>query len=178
MKTILLIIAALVISTLLSAQGKKTSKIDKSDTLVFNLNGKGNEIIVNFEKGKKFSHPVIAIWLEDMSENYVQTLYVSKSIGKGIFEHGKTDNGIWEPCEKRRPSTLPYWAHKRGIKANDGLYVPDINTQVADANTGATPQKNFNIQTKTDKVLSGKYRIVFEINEAFDLTIIGIILNI
>ena len=44
---------------------------------------------------------------------------------------------------KRAPQTLPYWAHKRGIKATDGLYMPDHQNPVPDAYTGATPVTGF-----------------------------------
>ncbi|MCK7540183.1 MAG: hypothetical protein MZV63_59435 [Marinilabiliales bacterium] len=44
---------------------------------------------------------------------------------------------------KRAPQTLPYWSHKRGIRASDGLYMPDPENPVADAYSGATPTTSF-----------------------------------
>ena len=167
MKTIILIISTLILSNIVFSQGKKATG-NIPDIITTNITGSGIELSVEFTKGKKYSHPVIAIWVEDMNENYIQTVYVSYSIAKGIFEHGKQDQGKWAPGERRRPSALPYWGHKRGIIASDGLFTPDRHTEVADAYTGATPLNNFILKTKTDNPLNGKFRILLEINQPFD----------
>lgn len=168
MKYTLLFLLLTFLSLSASAQGKKAAEINGSDTVITNLSGKGLQINLDFSTGSKYSHPVIAIWIEDMDENYIQTLYVSYSIATGIFEHGQEKDGKWAPGERRRPSALPYWSYKRHVMASDGLFVPDRHTPVPDAYTGATPQKNFVLKTKSDNALNGKFRILLEINQAFD----------
>ena len=85
----------------------------------------------------------MAIWVEDTSGKYIQDLYVAESIAKGVFRHGIGSEGKWKPGEIRRPAALPYWGHKRGIKADDGLYIPSAKNPLPDAYTGATPTESF-----------------------------------
>ena len=124
---------------------------------------------IEFIKGKEHNHPSFAIWIEDLEGNYIETLFVTQYVSSGKFGHGEIEPGKWknEPGYVRRPATLPYWAHKRGIKADDGLYVPSPETAVTDALTGATPSADFSLQTGT-KVGSGKFRILMEINQPWD----------
>lgn len=133
-----------------------------------NANGKGQELVFHFKSGKKHSNALIAIWIEDMNESYLQTLYVSESIAKGVFKRVTAVGNKWESGEARRPAALPYWGHKRGIAEEDGLYVPTPKSPVPDAYSGATPQGSFTLTTKTDKRLDQKFRIFFEINQPFD----------
>jgi hypothetical protein len=86
-----------------------------------------------------------------MEGNYIETLYVTAYVAKGRFSFGELAPGKWksEPGDVRRPATLPYWAHKRNIKAPDGLYIPSPETAVPDALTSATPTGNFNLETAT-----------------------------
>jgi len=167
MKQLILILISITIINNAIAQ-KISQKTIVKDTIYTNINGNGYEIIIEFNKGKKHSHPIFAFWIEDMNENFIQSLYVSRTIATGYFEHGQEKEGKWAPGDKRRPAALPYWSHKRGIKAKDGLFTPDKSTKVADAYTGATPKSNFVLYTKTDKSINTKFKLVFEINQAFD----------
>ena len=141
---------------------------DQPSTVYANRNGKGQEISIQLFKGKSFYYPLMAAWLEDGEGNYIQTLYVAESVAKGTFKFGKEEGGNWVAGPKRAPQTLPYWAHKRGVKAADGLYVPDPENPVADAYTGATPTDNFILITKADKELPRNFRVMFEINQNWD----------
>ncbi|HKK43459.1 MAG TPA: hypothetical protein VJ963_13675, partial [Bacteroidales bacterium] len=96
------------------------------------------------------------------------TLYVSESIGKGVFQHGDASRGFWMPGEIRRPAALPRWSHQRGIKAADGLYLPTPDKPVPDAYTGPTPGKSFILHTRLDKPGLKKFNILFEINQTWD----------
>lgn len=124
---------------------------------------------LEFTKGKAHNHPSFAIWIEDLEGNYVETLFVTRFVASGTFDHGEIEPGKWknEPGEVRRPATLPYWAHKRNIQAEDGLYIPSTKTAVPDAISGATPLGNFNLKTGT-KIQNGKFRVLMEINQAWD----------
>lgn len=106
---------------------------------------------IEFIKGEAFNHPSFAVWIEDLEGNYIETLYVTQYVAKGQYGHGEIEPGRWkdEPGEARCPATLPYWAHKRGIQAPDGLYIPSPETEVPDAITTATPKSNFILEAAT-----------------------------
>jgi len=141
---------------------------EEKTTLVSNPEGKGPEIVVEMTRGKAFYYPLFAIWLEDMDGRYIQTLYVAKSVATGIFMYASTENNKWITAAKRAPQTLPYWAHKRGIQASDGLYMPDEKTVVPDAYTGATPVTGFVLTSRADGPLLDEYRVMLEINQNWD----------
>lgn len=125
---------------------------------------------IEFEKGAEHNHPSFAIWVEDLEGNYVETLFVTDYFAKGKFGHGEVQPGKWknEPGEVRRPATLPYWSHKRNTKAADGLYAPSPETSVPDALSGATPTGDFLLETGSKITGGKKYRVLFEINQAWD----------
>lgn len=161
-KIIFIAIVASIYAITAYGQTKPTTEIE------LNKSARGQQITLTVEKGKIYSHPIIAIWLTTLDGRYIQTLYVSKSIGKGYYEYGKGDEGKWFPGERRRPAAVPYWAFSRGIKEADGLYIPTAQTPIADTYTGATPQQSFVLRTNLDQRLNGKYRLLFEINQPFD----------
>lgn len=103
-----------------------------------------------------------------MQGNFIQTLFVARSIGKGVFEHGKAEQGHWKPGEVQRPAALPVWGHKRENKNKYGNYLPTPENPVPDTYTGATPQQSFKLNIKTDKPIKQKTRLRMEINQAFD----------
>lgn len=133
-----------------------------------NLNGEGPSLTIDLKQGESFYYPLMAIWLEDMKGAYIQTLYVARSVATGVFKFGQEDGNSWIEAPKRAPQTLPYWAHKRGVQASDGLYMPEPDAPVADAYTGATPVTGFILNSKADKVLSGSFRVLLEINQNWD----------
>ena len=55
--------------------------------------GNGTQITLKFEKGKAHNHPLYAVWLADSDGKYIQTLYVSESIGKGFFRRADRNSG-------------------------------------------------------------------------------------
>ncbi|MDD3875911.1 MAG: hypothetical protein PHT69_04780 [Bacteroidales bacterium] len=149
-------------------ESRKTSQEGTPEILTTNFESNGYEIQLEFTKGKEHNYPLMAIWLEDMDGNYVQTLYVAKSVAKAYFRHGDRSSGRWMPGPIRRPAALPYWAHKRGVQESDGLFVPTQETAIPDALTGATPQGNFVLKTKTDDKDLSSFKILFEINQSWD----------
>lgn len=159
------ILVFICLTQIVFAQKKQNDAYIKFET---NVNGSGNEFEIDFQKGPEFYYPLFAIWIEDIDGNYIQTLYVSQSIAKGIFNYGKVKDKNWVKDSKRRPAALPYWGHKRGIKADDGLFIPTPEKPIADAYTGATPQNSFVLITKSDENLPNKFSILLEINQSWD----------
>lgn len=138
--------------------------------LVFatSIDDPGMALTIHFEAGKSFNHPLMAIWIEDLDSNYIQTIYIARSIAEGIFRHGDATSGRWMPGPIRRPAALPYWGHQRGIQASDGLFLPTTDSPMPDAITGATPKGNFVLNTHAPADLTKPFRILLEINQSWD----------
>ena len=166
MKRLIIIIASLSILSCTSGRKSTVGEVELYTT----PNKVNTPLTLEFIKGKAFNHPSFAVWIEDMEGNYIETLYVTKYVATGTFGHGEVEPGKWknEPGAVRRPATLPFWAHKRNIKAPDGLYVPSVETAIPDALTSATPTKNFILKTGTKMKTNQKFRVLFEINQPWD----------
>lgn len=126
------------------------------------------KVSVELKKGEAFKYPLFAIWAEDTLGNYIETLYISRAISSSTFKYGKQVDNNWEPSVLRRPEALPYWSHKRGIQASDGLYIPLNGSPDLDAVSGATPTDNFIVKSKSSFNNRNNYRILVEINQSFD----------
>lgn len=138
------------------------------DEYMYNSMASGPEIEISFVKGEAHNYPLMAIWAEDEAGNFIQTIYVSESIGKGVFKRGDASTGRWLPGEIRRPASLPYWAHRRDVRASDGLYVPDPRDPVPDAFTGPTPPADFVIRARLESAEKRILTLYFEINQTWD----------
>lgn len=138
------------------------------DKIEKNMTAQGTFLEIRFTKGSSHNHPLMVFWLEDMQGNFIQTLYIARSIGTGIFEHGKAEQGHWEPGAIQRPAALPVWGHKRGQKNKYGNYLPTPEDPVADAYTGATPQQSFVLHVKTEQPIKEKVKLRMEINQSWD----------
>ena len=139
-----------------------------TDTIVTNKQNTGLTIQVEFERGSTHNHPLMAVWTTDMDDQYIETIYVAKSIAKGVFGHGDKSEGKWQPGPLRRPAALPVWAHSRGVMEKDSLYIPTEHTPMPDAVTGATPQNNFILVSKLSVSTPEQFKIYFEINQTWD----------
>ncbi|MFO8066237.1 MAG: hypothetical protein R6U11_01510 [Bacteroidales bacterium] len=146
----------------------KKDKPEQTTIIETLIDNTGYNINIDFKKGKRHNHPLFAFWIEDTLGNYIHTLYVSESIAKGFFKHGDTSTGRWQPGPLRRPAALPYWGHKRGIKAADGYYLPTQDKPMPDAVTGATPKNNFILRTKTEEEIPEVFNILMEVNQSWD----------
>jgi len=146
----------------------RKKKDTEPERIVTNYEALGFDIVLEFKKGRSFNHPLMAVWVEDMEGNYVQTLYVAQSIAQGYYRHGDKSSGRWMLGAVRRPATLPYWAHKRGVREADGLFIPTPQTPLPDALTGATPKGDFLLKTKTKDTAMRRFKLLFEINQSWD----------
>ena len=127
------------------------------------------KIVINIQAGKNFSHqykmgiikinitPQIAIWLEDETGKYIETILVTEKSAKSSWGN------------VRRPEALPIWSHKRGVKYSDGLYMPDRKNPLPDTVTGATAKGSF-IKTWNvpSSIKDGNYLLKVEVNSSFD----------
>ena len=160
-----------IIPLLLVAMACSTSRVPVDETpdhITSNPSGGGAELEIEMIRGDGHNHPLMAIWVETEEGDFVQTLYVAESIGKGVFQHGDASRGFWKPGEIRRPAALPRWSHSRGIKSEDGLYLPTPSNPVPDAYTGPTPGKSFILHTRLDDPGVKRFNLLFEINQTWD----------
>jgi hypothetical protein len=170
MKKLLVILLFLNVLYSCSFKQQHPGVSDQEDIYFFTANeqGKGPWITVEFKRGESFYYPLIAIWLEDLKGEYVQTLYIPESVATSVFRFGKVENGKWEAGVRRWPQTLPYWAHKRNVKASDGLYMPDPDSPFPDAYTGATPTTGFIMSARADEPVEQPLRVMLEVNQNWD----------
>jgi hypothetical protein len=142
-------------------------------------NGESPIITVDILKREHFWNPQVAIWLEDTTGKYLETLLVTTSTAKGLFYGGRSASNFRdfdgkkiteENASIRRVNALPHWAYKRNIKAEDGEMVPHPNNPLVDGITGATPTDNFFFKSKSNNQLSipSDFVIKVEVNVAFD----------
>jgi hypothetical protein len=170
-KNLIYLLFAIVVLSV-SCKNMKTAPADGESAEMINLDsGKlvPEVLIVDFTKGKFHNHPLMAVWAEDLHGNYLETFFVAKSIGTGIFDKASGGGGKWLPGPVRRPAALPYWAFKRGVKEADGLYIPTPQTAIPDAIAGATPKSDFRLIAKPTLPNFPKvFNLLFEINQSWD----------
>jgi hypothetical protein len=166
--TISLIVFLLAASGYHCSSSRKSAEQEAVKVINTNIDGNGVKMSLALTKGEAHNHPLMAVWLEDTLGNYIETLFIAKSIGKGIFEHGDKSKGTWEAGPIRRPAALPYWSHKRGVRAPDGLYLPTPEEPMPDAVTGPTPKGNFMLNTNSTEKRSSAFVILMEINQSWD----------
>ncbi len=130
----------------------------------------GEQIVVTVKAGKfwedkwpiflfinKTTTPQVAIWIEDTNGNFLETIYVSKKAAtQGWVGMGNI----------RRKSSLPYWAHRRGVKYEDGIYLPTSDDPLPDAYTGATPAGDFSVNTLPNEKIPHRIKIFAEFNSS------------
>ncbi|MBN2212704.1 MAG: hypothetical protein JW723_00540 [Bacteroidales bacterium] len=170
-RTILLILViaavpAMIINSCRSGRiGVQTAGVDTIYTI---QDREGYPVEFHFIKGSKHNYPLMALWITDTGNNYLQTLYVAESVAKGVFKHGETSTGKWMPGPIRRPAALPVWAHSRGVPEEDSLFIPTVHTPIADAYTGATPLNHFVIFSRIPDTTNHIFNVYFEINQSWD----------
>lgn len=141
---------------------------DSMETIRANISGLGQIIELQMVKGKSHNHPSFVFWMEDTSGNLIQTLFITQSIGKGVFTYGDKSSGKWKPGEVHRPAALPYWAHKAGLLDNNGKQLTVASKTIPDACTGPTPSGSFRLTTATEKLVAEEVVLMFEINQPWD----------
>jgi hypothetical protein len=168
MKALQIILATAIAITLASCSGTTKPQLQEKPVVVRTQPfTEGKPIEINFQKGEDFYHPLIVFWIEDLDGNFIETIYASQSIATGTFRFGESEGKNWKPGERRRPAALPYWGHRRGIKAPDGLYLPTPQKPLPDAITGATPKTDFTIKSFVKPDLK-EFKIYMEINQTWD----------
>lgn len=157
------ILVSLILGLLVLQECKPTQQ-SQSETITQELttspfsNGVPAQVVVI--GGQEYKYPIIVIWVEDLSGNFIGTLYASQSISTGIFRYGVYDKGKWLPGERNRPAALPRW---KNLIASNASRV----NQGVDAFSGATPSGSFTIKTMLPADID-EFMVVMEVNKPWD----------
>ena len=152
----------------LFAQKKRTSRANRDTLLVANSEGRGLLFEIKGVPGPGHNHPTFVVWIEKEDGTYIETLFATQYIGKGVFRYGKAEKGQWKPAAIQRRAALPYWGHKRGVVNEMGNYLPSASQPLPDAITGPTPRAAFTLLAKSTEPLNGKIRLCMEVNQTWD----------
>ena len=75
------IISLLLLTACTSQRITETELLD----ITTNAESRGNKIILELVKGPAHNHPSMAVWLEDLEGNYIETLFVTQFVAKGVL---------------------------------------------------------------------------------------------
>ena len=140
-------------------------------TPIGEVNYAKGDINVSIEEGEEWLHdfplflginkknpPQMAIWMEDINGNYLSTIYVTHKIATQSWQMA---NG------NRRKEALPNWCFSRGVKYEDGLYLPTKKEPIVDGVSGATLHGSFNVEV-SPKNTPDQFVVKVEINHSTD----------
>lgn len=129
------------------------------------------DLKIRIEQGREWLHdfplflgivkknpPQIAVWLEDTQGNYLATVYVSHKIATQDWQMAKGS---------RRKEALPHWCHSRGVRYEDGLYLPTGSRPFTDGISGATPRGSFDVKLRPAGGLE-RFVVKVEVNHSTD----------
>lgn len=163
-KLIVLLSMVLLVSVGTSAKKKEVSR----DSFAYGVGHAGTTLTLTFDKGKEHNHPLFAVWLADEQGRFIETLYVSESIGKGNFLRVNRKKGAWQAGVIERPAALPYWVHQRNQTNEKGGLLPTPAKPEVDGVTGATPPSSFMMKLTTSRPITGKVTVYVELNQSWD----------
>ena len=125
----------------------------------------GKKVALSVEKGAEWNHvmmgvinttPQIAVWIEDLDGNMVETLYVTGKYAKGIWFGAVT-----------RVSSVPYWGFKMAGSGAKSPYAPTKYTPMPDTVTSASPEGSFVLKSVATKPLES-FAVLAEFNNSLD----------
>jgi hypothetical protein len=171
-KCIAFLLLTVAVSTSCTLGTKKISYgMDAQDPLLSQV-----EILVN--PGPKYLHdfplflfiklhnpPQMVLWAETIDGQYIDTLMVTKKIGK--MKWMKASNDPVKDGQIRRPEALPVWEWKRGVIASDGLPLPTSDSPMPDDITHASPKADFSLKASLANANNEMY-LYFEVNHSTD----------
>lgn len=151
------ILLVIILATSVLVADKKTNIILKKDL-------EGETVKVEIYRGENYLHdfrvnslikiktpPQMAIWIEDLDGNYIDTIYVTE---KTMYKKWSKASG--DEMQIDRKESLPYWTHKK-----------ENHEVIPDQISSATPKKDSVIFTKLSNI-PNEYRVLAEVNMSTD----------
>lgn len=171
--SVLILLSVLVLAVSFSGckQSESSSKKAAESQKIFKPFGEdGTALQIDFERGKAHNYPSLAIWIEDLNGEMIQTLFVNQSVATGYYTYGDAGNGKWlkVPGPAHRPASLPYWLHRRELAKSASAQLPSSQNPVPDVYTGATPAASFVLKTTPFEKLPSKFKLLVEVNQPWD----------
>lgn len=94
-----LLILFLIVSVSSACSVKKQNKgTDVGEEIYYftqNEDSSGQWITVELKAGESFYYPLMAVWIEDIEGNCIQTLFVPESVATSVFRYGEEEDGQW-----------------------------------------------------------------------------------
>jgi hypothetical protein len=151
--------------------------VAKESIIVTKPKERGRNIRLHMDAGEQWEHtftagsisikttPQIAVWIEDPDGNYIDTLYVTR---RTATQKWRGKPGPYEEKGNiRRKASLPYWAHKRGVRYSDGLFLPTKKEPLPDSVTAASPKESFQLRSCVPEAID-HFVLLVEINNSTD----------
>lgn len=150
-----------------------------SETISTKAGAEGTPIALSFKTGDHWKHtfmrvlhlypikttPQIAVWIEDMNGNFLETLYVTKRYATQSWRKTPGEN---TPVEKiHRIEALPCWAYRHGSTYYIDPPVPEKSTLLPDAVTEASPKADFTLRSTIEADIDSVL-VCVEINNSTD----------
>lgn len=146
------------------------NKTDNSHKLIELKTAGGMELAIDVEAGAEWSSrmkagpfifnvlPQMAVWTEDTSGRFIETLYITGADFKKMNHALKNENeaDFFKEC-------LPYWASRA---ESSGTALPSKKAPYPDTVTSATPAADFTINTSVPEDAAHIYA---ELNKADDM---------
>lgn len=126
------------------------------------------KLAVDITIGPSHINPSFVLWIEDFSGKFLRTVFVTKSVGTGVYPMAKKTKGKWQKGPVYIEGALPVWAHRRGVRNKEGGFTPMPETALPDAYSGATPMEHSRIYIRVSLDKLKKFRLFFEINQSHD----------
>jgi hypothetical protein len=149
---------------------KNPKVVEPAFTLIeTNVDKPGADLEITFNRGKTLNEPTFVFWIEDLEGNYIETLYITRYFGSGIYARIPLGGGRYKAGQSRaaRRSALPHRLHQPAKKEGK-VMIPSPDQPLPDGITSATPQGDFVIHAKALKPLPPRFKIMFEINQPWD----------
>jgi len=133
---------------------------------VDNLNAQASGVSISLSAlvGDSYTDDMaMLLWIEDLEGNYIETIYSTRRFGKGLMTNpDKRSENIY------RPESVPHWIGQRQKALNLETIIPNDESALPDAITGATPHSDFLINTKLVNNEVRKFNLKFEVNQSYD----------
>ena len=102
--------------------------------------------------------PQMAVWIEDTEGRYLSTVYATRKIATQGWSASQGN---------RRKEALPHWCYSRGVRYEDGLYLPTKEQPLTDGISGATPKGSFDAKIAPKEGLR-QFVVKVEVNHSTD----------
>lgn len=151
---------------LLTQQLKAQNKTEPVEKIESNPEGQGLLMTLKLEKGTGYNHPLIVMWLETEEGKFIETLFLTETIGKEMSTQVINSSGKKKKESADIPAALPYWKHQSEAGDSGGLLQSGQNNRITDAIIRPVPGGSFDLSFHLSNCPAGNCRILIELNQS------------